>query len=116
MKNNNDYIFFTELFVQRTSQISPDPTRETAFACGFSNVSVLRMEDFMKKTVHIDGMCCEHCAKRVEDKLSTAKNVVSVDVKLKKKIAIIRSREQVSNEEVCELIKDAGYSVNKIEE
>jgi hypothetical protein len=49
VKNNNDYIFFTELFVQRTSQISPDPTRETAFACGFSNVSVLRMEDFYEK-------------------------------------------------------------------
>ncbi len=49
MKNNNDYIFFTELFVQRTSQISLDPTRETAFACGFSNVSVLRMEDFYEK-------------------------------------------------------------------
>ncbi len=82
----------------------------------YKNKNFNRMEDFMKKTVHIDGMCCEHCAKRVEDKLSTAKNVVSVDVKLKKKIAIIRSREQVSNEEVCELIKDAGYSVNKIEE
>ncbi len=34
----------------RTSQISLDPTRETAFAafsCGTSNVNVLGMEDFM---------------------------------------------------------------------
>lgn len=29
--------------------MSLDPTRETAFACGFSNVSVLRMEDFYEK-------------------------------------------------------------------
>ncbi|MBD5632650.1 MAG: heavy metal translocating P-type ATPase [Clostridia bacterium] len=69
----------------------------------------------MKKIVHIEGMCCEHCAKRVEDKLSTAKNVVSVDVKLKKKIAVIRSREEVSNEEITALVTDAGYSVTEIE-
>ena len=70
----------------------------------------------MKKIVHIEGMCCEHCAKRVEDKLSTAKNVISVDVKLKKKLAVIRSREEVSAEEVTALVTDAGYSVTSIEE
>ncbi len=70
---------------------------------------------FMKKIVTIDGMCCEHCAKRVEDKLSTAKNVVSVDVKLKKKTAIIRSREEVSDEEIKSLVTDAGYTVVSIE-
>lgn len=69
----------------------------------------------MKKVVSIDGMCCEHCAKRVEDKLSTAKNVVSVDVKLKKKIAVIRSREEVSDEEITSLVTEAGYKVAGIE-
>ena len=68
----------------------------------------------MKKIVSIDGMCCEHCAKRVEDKLSTAANVVSVDVKFKKKIAVIRSREEVSDEEIKNLISDAGYTVTAI--
>lgn len=69
----------------------------------------------MKKIVQIDGMCCAHCAKRVEDKLATAKNVISVDVKLKKKIAVIRSREEVSNEEITALVTDAGYTVTGIE-
>ena len=69
----------------------------------------------MKKIVNIEGMCCEHCAKRIEDKLSTAKNVVSVDVKLKKKIAVIRSREEVDNDEITALITDAGYKVLSIE-
>lgn len=69
----------------------------------------------MKKIVFIEGMCCEHCAKRVQDKLSTAANVVSVDVKLKKKIAVIRSREEVSNDEITALITDAGYTVTAIE-
>lgn len=68
----------------------------------------------MKKIVSIEGMCCEHCAKRVEDKLATAKNVISVDVKLKKKIAVIRSREEVSDEEIKTLVTDAGYTVTAI--
>ena len=70
----------------------------------------------MKTIVNIDGMCCEHCAKRVEEKLSTAKNVVSVDVKFKKKIAVIRSREAVSEEEIKQIITDAGYTFLSIEQ
>lgn len=69
----------------------------------------------MKKIVHIEGMCCDHCAKRVEDKLSTAKNVVSADVKLKKNIAVIRSREEVDDAEITALVTDAGYKVTSIE-
>ena len=64
----------------------------------------------MKTIVNIEGMCCEHCAKRVEDKLSAAKNVISVDVKFKKKIAVIHSREEVSKDEIKQIITDAGYT------
>lgn len=81
----------------------------------YKNKKLKKEDNFMKKIVNIEGMCCEHCAKRVEDKLSTAKNVVSVDVKLKKKIAVIRSREEVDNEEITALITDAGYKVLSIE-
>ena len=69
----------------------------------------------MKKIVSIDGMCCEHCAKRIEEKLAAAANAVSVDVKLKKKIAVIRSREEVSDEEIKTLVTDAGFTVTAIE-
>ncbi|MDE7168504.1 MAG: heavy metal translocating P-type ATPase [Clostridia bacterium] len=81
----------------------------------YKNKKFKKEDKFMKKIVNIEGMCCEHCAKRVEDKLSTAKNVVSVDVKLKKKIAVIRSREEVDNEEITALVTDAGYKVLSIE-
>ena len=64
----------------------------------------------MKTIVNIEGMCCEHCAKRVEDKLYVAKNVISVDVKFKKKIAVIHSREEVSKDEIKQIITDAGYT------
>ena len=69
----------------------------------------------MKKIITIDGMCCEHCAKRVEKALSAVTNVISADVKLKKKIAIIRSREEVSDDEIKLTVTDAGYSVVSIE-
>ena len=69
----------------------------------------------MKKIVHVEGMCCEHCAKRVENALSAVAGVVSADVKLKKKIAVIRSREEVADEAIKEVITEAGYTVQAIE-
>ena len=70
----------------------------------------------MKTIVNIDGMCCERCAKRIEEKLSVAKNVVSVDVKLKKKIAVIRSREEVFEDEIKQIVTDAGYTFVSFEQ
>lgn len=82
----------------------------------FKNKKINKKEDNeMKTIVNIEGMCCDHCAKRVEDKLSSAKNVISVDVKLKKKLAVIRSREEISEEEINALITDAGYKILSIE-
>lgn len=81
----------------------------------YKNKKFVKGDDLMKKIVHVEGMCCDHCAKRVEDKLATAKNVISVDVKLKKKLAVIRSREEVSDEEITALVTEAGYTVAGIE-
>lgn len=81
----------------------------------YKNKKLIKGDILMKKTVNIEGMCCAHCAKRVEDKLATAQNVISVDVKLKKNIAVIRSREEVNDDEITALITDAGYKVVSIE-
>lgn len=69
----------------------------------------------MKKIVYITGMCCERCAKRVESRLLMAKNVVSADVKFKKGVAVIRSREEVDNRDIVALVSEAGFSVSAIE-
>ena len=71
--------------------------------------------EFMKKIVTVEGMCCEHCAKRVEDKLTAVEGVISVDVKLKKKLVILRSREMISDDIIKNRIVEAGYSVVSIE-
>ena len=73
-------------------------------------------EEGMKKIVSIEGMCCEHCAARVEKALSAVHNVVSCDVKLKKNCAVVRSREPVSDEDIKKVVEDAGYKVTGIED
>jgi len=72
-------------------------------------------DNSMKKIVNIQGMCCEHCAARVEKALSAVSGVVSADVKLKKNIAIVRSREEVPDEEIKKVVEEAGYTVTSIE-
>ncbi len=69
----------------------------------------------MKKLVTIEGMCCDHCAARVEKALSAVNGVVSADVKLKKNLAVIRSRDEVSDEEIRKVVEEAGYKVTGIE-
>lgn len=82
----------------------------------YKNKNCIKEEKFMKKIVSIEGMCCEHCASRVEKALSAVSNVVSAEVKLKKKCAIIRSRQPVSDDEIKSVVTDAGYSVTGIED
>ncbi|MGN1373456.1 MAG: heavy metal translocating P-type ATPase [Candidatus Coproplasma sp.] len=71
-------------------------------------------DNYMKKLISVEGMCCEHCAARVEKALSAVEGVVSADVKLKKKLAIVRSREEISDEVLTKVITDAGYTVTDI--
>ncbi len=70
----------------------------------------------MKKYVYIDGMCCDKCAKRAENAIAACKNVVNCDVKLKKNMAVVRSREPVSDDEIREAVDRAGFAVTNIEE
>ncbi|MGN1060926.1 MAG: heavy metal translocating P-type ATPase [Candidatus Coproplasma sp.] len=72
-------------------------------------------DGYMKKLISVEGMCCEHCAARVEKALSAVEGVVSADVKLKKKLAVVRSREELSDEVLTKVITDAGYTVTGIE-
>ena len=87
----------------------------TADAVADNNTESKEEEGLMKTIVNIQGMCCEYCAKRVENALSAVHGVVSADVKLKKNLAVMRSREALSEDEITKAVADAGYSVTSIE-
>lgn len=55
----------------------------------------------------IDGMMCNHCAGRVKDILSSIEGVKSVEILLKKKLAVVEGEFDV--EVAKKLIEDAGY-------
>ena len=81
----------------------------------YKNKKLIKEDTNMKTIVNVEGMCCEHCAKRVENALSAVGGVVSADVKLKKKLAVLRSREELDNAEIAKVVTDAGYTVTSIE-
>jgi len=81
----------------------------------YRNKKIIKEDKYMKKIIHIEGMCCEHCAKRVENALSAVSGVVSADVKLKKKTAVVRSREEIDDAEISKVISEAGYTVTAID-
>ena len=69
----------------------------------------------MTKKIFIEGMSCEHCVNHVSVALKGLTGVNNVDVNLTKKIAVLDSTQDISDEEIKSAIEDAGYEVTKIE-
>lgn len=72
-------------------------------------------ENGMKKTLTVEGMMCEHCVKHVADALRKVEGVVSADVNLKKKRAVVELGAEVPDETLISAVREAGYEVKKIE-
>jgi copper chaperone CopZ len=68
----------------------------------------------MKKTLKIEGVMCQHCVAHVTKALQGMEGVLSVEVNLKKKTAVVEMAEQIADETFISVIKDAGYEVKKI--
>lgn len=65
------------------------------------------------KKVMIDGMSCEHCKNRVEQKMNEMDGVAA-KVNLTKKQAIVSLSKDVSDEQLTAVIEKAGYKVVEI--
>lgn len=63
--------------------------------------------------VEIGGMSCRNCAVRVENALNSVGGVWA-KVDLEHKEAAVRLKENLSDEQLAEPIREAGYSVGKI--
>lgn len=69
-----------------------------------------------KKMVNIEGMTCEHCAKKVEDALENLVDVAKAKVDLKKKRAIVTYDNTVDEILLTDTIEKLGYTVTGIKE
>lgn len=65
---------------------------------------------FHKKIiVKIDGMKCDHCAKRVHDSLIKLEDVKSVKVNLENKNATISYKNNIDIEQISSVIEEEGF-------
>ena len=72
-------------------------------------------EETMTKTLHVEGMMCEHCQARVEKALAAVKGVKSVQVSLEDKTARVECGLLASDKALTKAVTDAGYEVKDIQ-
>lgn len=67
--------------------------------------------------IKVQGMVCSMCAQGITKKFSAFKEVKSIDVNLDNKFVkvITHDGQDISDEKVSEIIKEAGYNVGSIE-
>lgn len=70
----------------------------------------------MKKSIKIDGMSCQHCANRVEKALNGVDRITTAKVDLAAKTAYIESSSEISDNDLRNIIDEAGYIVLEISE
>ncbi|MBV1822274.1 heavy-metal-associated domain-containing protein [Coprococcus sp. MSK.21.13] len=67
----------------------------------------------MKKTIKIEGMSCMHCVKHIEEALEEL-GCEKIEVNLQDKEAQAYFKENISNDDIRNMIKDFGYKVVSI--
>lgn len=65
----------------------------------------------MKKELKIEGMMCKHCQRHVTEALAGLEDVISVEVSLESKTALVEMRQEISAEKLREVIEAAGYEL-----
>ncbi len=70
----------------------------------------------MKKKILVEGMSCGHCVNHVKEALMELEGVISVNVALDDKTAILEAGKDINDEAIKFAIDDAGYEVAGIEE
>ena len=69
----------------------------------------------MTKTLTIEGMMCNHCVMLVTKALEGLTGVEKAIVDLKKKTAVVTLNGEVSDAELTDAVKEAGYEVTKLD-
>ncbi|WP_278287325.1 heavy-metal-associated domain-containing protein [Caloranaerobacter ferrireducens] len=65
----------------------------------------------MTKVLFIEGMSCNHCAMAVKKALSEVEGVISVEVDLEGKKAVVELSKEVEENILKDAVTSAGYEV-----
>lgn len=68
-----------------------------------------------KKTVHIEGMSCDHCVQSVKKALNEIEGA-SARVDLQKKEAVVSYDREIANDALKKAVEKAGFKVASITE
>ncbi len=68
-----------------------------------------RKESLMEKTLHVEGMMCQHCVAHVKKALEGIAGVACADVDLDGKKATVELSEDVADATLVDAVVDAGY-------
>lgn len=64
----------------------------------------------MKQTIHVTGMACKHCAKKVSDKAASLAGVKKADVDLEAGVLHVEFDENtVTAKEIADAVTACGY-------
>ena len=66
-----------------------------------------------KKTVHIEGMSCDHCVQSVKKALNAIEGA-SARVDLQKKEAVVSYDHEIENDVLKKTVEKAGFQVTSI--
>lgn len=73
---------------------------------------VKNKENYMKKTIHIEGMACRHCAGRVKTALAALG--IEAEIDLNAKTAAAQIPQNISDQDIIRAVENAGYKVTGI--
>lgn len=70
----------------------------------------------IKKTIHVEGMSCNHCVNHVKSALESVNGISNVKVDLDSKTAVVKCSSEVNDSDIKSVVKEAGYEVTDIHE
>ncbi len=73
-----------------------------------------RKEPMMEKTLHVEGMMCQHCVAHVKKALEGVAGVQSAEVDLDGKKAVVALAEDVADSALVDAVVDAGYEAEVV--
>lgn len=65
--------------------------------------------------IKVNGMHCEGCEKRIENKLEDIKGIKEVEADYKKGIVTVKTKSKIDDKTLKDAIEDLGFKVDDID-